>query len=66
MSLFSMLATSLISIVGLTILLALVGKVPINYSIRNLIVRWPISLMTALAFTMECECGHKRNGPTNN
>ena len=52
MSLFSILATSLVSIVGFTILLALVGKVPINYSIRNLIVRWPISLMTALAFTM--------------
>ena len=30
MSLFSMLAASLISIVALTILLALVGKVPIN------------------------------------
>ena len=46
MSLFSVLATALVSIVGLTVLLALLGKVPINYSIRNLVVRWPISLMT--------------------
>lgn len=52
MDLFSTLAVSLISVVCLTILLALLGKVPLNYSIRNLIVRWPISLMTALAFTM--------------
>ncbi|NBR06341.1 MAG: FtsX-like permease family protein [Planctomycetes bacterium] len=52
MNLSSVLVTSLVSVVCLTILLALVGKVPINYSIRNLIVRWPISLMTALAFTM--------------
>jgi ABC-type lipoprotein release transport system permease subunit len=32
--------------------LALVGKVPISYNIRNLLVRWRITLLTALAFTL--------------
>lgn len=28
------------------------GKVPLKYNVRNAVVRWPISLMTGLAFTM--------------
>ena len=30
----------------------LVGKVPLKYNLRNLLVRWRITLMTALAFTL--------------
>jgi TRAM domain len=37
--------------VGLA-LLAVVGKVPINYSLRNLLVRWRTTLLTALAFML--------------
>lgn len=41
---------------GLTIVfmlfLLLIGKVPISYNIRNLLVRWKTTLMTALAFTI--------------
>ncbi len=37
---------------GLMVLLAIVGKVPISYNVRNLLVRWRITLMTALAFTL--------------
>jgi hypothetical protein len=33
-------------------LLLLVGKVPVRYNVRNLIVRWRVTLMTALAFTL--------------
>lgn len=33
-------------------LLALVGRVPLKYNVRNLIVRWPTTLLTAFAFTM--------------
>ncbi|HKB41359.1 MAG TPA: hypothetical protein VKD72_33345 [Gemmataceae bacterium] len=32
--------------------LALFGKVPIKYNLRNLVVRWRITLLTALAFTL--------------
>lgn len=32
--------------------LAFVGKVPLTYNIRNLAVRWRITLLTALAFTL--------------
>lgn len=39
-------------IFAITFLLALVGKIPLNYNIRNLVVRWPITLMTAMAFTL--------------
>ncbi len=39
---------------GLIVLLALmgVGKVPLGYNLRNLAVRWPTTLLTALAFTL--------------
>jgi putative ABC transport system permease protein len=32
--------------------LAIFGKVPITYNLRNLIVRWPVTILTALAFTL--------------
>ena len=32
--------------------LAIVGKVPLSYNIRNLLVRWRLTLLTALAFTL--------------
>jgi ABC-type antimicrobial peptide transport system permease subunit len=38
---------------GLTVLLlAAVGKVPLAYNYRNLVVRWRITFLTALAFTL--------------
>jgi len=36
----------------LLIALAIFGKVPLTYNVRNLIVRWRITLLTALAFTL--------------
>jgi ABC-type lipoprotein release transport system permease subunit len=30
--------------------LALAGKVPLKYNLRNLVVRWPVTLLTAVAF----------------
>ena len=38
--------------VGLMLFLGIVGKVPLNYSLRNILVRWRITLLTALAFTL--------------
>jgi ABC-type antimicrobial peptide transport system permease subunit len=32
--------------------LAVVGRVPIKYNLRNLLVRWPMTLLTGLAFTV--------------
>src|SRR5262249_18819190 len=37
---------------GLMGLLFVVGKVPLSYNIRNLMVRWKTTVMTALAFTL--------------
>src|SRR5205823_1287690 len=37
---------------GLAILLALLGKVPVTYNLRNLQIRWRTTLVTALAFTL--------------
>jgi len=34
------------------ILLFAIGKVPIQYNLRNIVVRWRISLLTGLAFTV--------------
>jgi hypothetical protein len=36
---------------GLLVVLALLGRVPLRYNVRNLVVRWPTTLLTALAFT---------------
>ncbi len=38
-------------LIGL-VLLAIFGRVPIQYSLRNLIVRWRTTLLTSLAFTL--------------
>jgi ABC-type lipoprotein release transport system permease subunit len=38
--------------VALVATLALVGKVPLSYNLRNLVVRWRTTLLTALAFTL--------------
>lgn len=32
--------------------LAFLGKVPLGYNLRNLVVRWPIAVLTALTFTV--------------
>ncbi|HEV3236307.1 MAG TPA: ABC transporter permease, partial [Gemmataceae bacterium] len=37
---------------GLVVVLVLAGKIPLGYNVRNLLVRWPITLLTALAFTL--------------
>src|SRR6516165_3309781 len=37
---------------ALIVVLLLIGKVPIGYNIRNLLVRWWITLLTAAAFTL--------------
>ena len=42
----------LLGIVALMVVLAVVGKVPVGYSIRNLRVRWLTTFMTTLAFTI--------------
>ena len=42
----------LAAVLILFILLALVGKVPLGYNIRNLFVRWRITVLTALAFAL--------------
>src|SRR5215471_2985909 len=36
----------------LVAVLAAIGKVPLGYNIRNLLVRWRITFLTALAFTL--------------
>ncbi len=46
--LLGLLAFFLLGIVAL----AVFGKVPITYNLRNLIVRWPVTILTALAFTL--------------
>lgn len=42
----------LVAVLGLLLILAKLGKVPMGYSLRNLRVRWLTTLMTALAFTL--------------
>jgi putative ABC transport system permease protein len=41
---------ALIGVVALA--LGAVGKVPLKYNVRNLVVRWPTTLLTAFAFTL--------------
>ena len=38
--------------VALVVALMFFGRVPVQYNLRNLLTRWPITLLTALAFTM--------------
>lgn len=42
----------LLVLAALMLGLAVVGKVPLSYNLRNLFVRWRITLLTALAFTL--------------
>ena len=42
----------LAGVFALMVVLAIIAKVPIGYSLRNLRVRWLTTLMTALAFTL--------------
>jgi putative ABC transport system permease protein len=42
----------LVVLVGLIVLLALLGRVPLGYNLRNLGVRWKTTVATALAFTL--------------
>jgi ABC-type lipoprotein release transport system permease subunit len=37
---------------GLLAVLIVGGKVPLRYNLRNLVVRWPVTLLTALTFTL--------------
>jgi ABC-type lipoprotein release transport system permease subunit len=46
-----LLVPTLVALILLGALLA-VGKVPFSYNVRNLLVRWRMTLMTALAFTL--------------
>src|SRR5437868_2602692 len=39
-------------VVGVLLLLVAVSKVPLSYNARNLLVRWRVTLLTALAFTL--------------
>lgn len=52
----SVTSETLLSLLGgvalLMIGLLLIGKVPVRYNLRNLVVRWRTTLMTALAFTL--------------
>jgi ABC-type lipoprotein release transport system permease subunit len=41
-----------LAILALLALLALAGRVPIKYNLRNLLVRWRMTLLTGLAFTV--------------
>src|SRR5262245_55269803 len=40
-----------IAVIGFVLWLFM-GRVPLGYNIRNLIVRWRVTLLTALAFTL--------------
>src|SRR5271163_2117244 len=48
----SKLVVPLIFFLLLVVGLAIAGKVPLRYNVRNLLVRWRITLLTALAFTL--------------
>jgi len=42
----------LVAALACMLVLALVGKIPLGYNLRNLTVRWRTTLLTALAFTL--------------
>src|SRR6516164_5591311 len=46
------LLAALASCLAVMVLLAFVGRVPVSYNVRNLLVRWKTSVMTGLAFTL--------------
>jgi ABC-type lipoprotein release transport system permease subunit len=39
-------------LIVILIALLILGKVPLRYNVRNLVVRWPMSLLTGIAFTL--------------
>lgn len=43
---------SLAGFAAFIVLCVLIGKVPVSYNLRNLMVRWKTTVMTALAFTL--------------
>jgi ABC-type lipoprotein release transport system permease subunit len=43
---------SLAACLVLMVFLAAVGQVPVSYNVRNLMIRWKTTVMTALAFTL--------------
>ncbi len=47
-----LLLVPLLAIVAILAALLLTGKVPLSYNVRNLLVRWRMTLLTALAFTL--------------
>jgi ABC-type lipoprotein release transport system permease subunit len=52
MSLYLILVCILGGAAASVVLLAVVGKVPLKYNVRNLVVRWRTTLLAALAFTL--------------
>jgi ABC-type lipoprotein release transport system permease subunit len=46
------LLTALVLSLAFMLLLMVVGKVPVSYNVRNLLVRWKTTVMTGLAFTL--------------
>jgi len=42
----------LAAVLGLAVLLVRLGRIPFGYNVRNLVVRWKTTLVTALAFTL--------------
>src|SRR5258708_7816704 len=48
----SELLTCLAVVLGLMVVLLFAGKVPVSYNVRNLMIRWKTTVMTALAFTL--------------
>lgn len=46
------LAMVLAAALGFIVILLFVGKVPVSYNVRNLMVRWKTTVMTGLAFTL--------------
>jgi hypothetical protein len=44
--------TGILIVYGLDVaILLMIGRIPLAYNVRNLVVRWPITLLTAVAFT---------------
>ncbi|MFM9069399.1 MAG: hypothetical protein ACKOUR_19000 [Planctomycetota bacterium] len=37
--------------IGLIIIAVVFGRIPLRYNLRNLVVRWRTTLVTAIAFT---------------
>jgi hypothetical protein len=48
------------------LLLGLLGRVPLKYNARNLLVRWQTTLLTGLAFTLVVGLMTWIRGPTRN